>query len=103
MERISQTDRLYNLLSDGAAHSTVEILNKVYGVDHSGYANIHGRITDIRKKYHLNIINFKDDKIKTLTYYQIIKMEENRPPIISYHDKAIEDINRLPVQDKLII
>jgi hypothetical protein len=73
--KISQTERLYNLLSDGEPHSTVEILNRIYGVDHAGYANIHGRITDIRKKYHLNIINFKDDNTKTLTYYQIIPKE----------------------------
>ena len=71
----TQTDRLYDLLSDGNAHSTTEILEKVYGVGHSGYANIHGRVTDIRKKYGVKIINLKDDKIKSLSYYQILPPE----------------------------
>ena len=71
----TQTDRLYDLLSDGNAHSTTEILEKIYGLGHSGYANIHGRVTDIRKKYGVTIINFKDDKIKSITYYQLLPPE----------------------------
>ena len=86
-KKLSQTDRLYNLLSDGEPHSTVEILNKIYGVGHSGYANIHGRVTDVRRKYKpIEIINFRDDKIKSLTYYQI---KPPREPIDSPKEPEI--------------
>jgi hypothetical protein len=71
-EKISQTTRLYDLLSDGNPHSTNEIQLVIYGREHLGYANIHGRITDIRKKYGLRVINFKDDEVKSLSYYQIV-------------------------------
>lgn len=70
-KRPSQVDRLYDLLSDGEPHSTTEILKKIYGREHLGYANIHGRVTDIRKKYGVKVRNFKDDRIKSLSYYQI--------------------------------
>ena len=68
----SQADRIYDLLLDGNPHSVIEIIKEVYGLDHCGYPNVHGRVTDIRKKYGVNIINFKDDKVKSLTYYQIV-------------------------------
>jgi hypothetical protein len=73
--KISQISKIYDLLLDGNAHSTTVILEKIFGVNHYGYANIHGRITDIRKKYGVRIINFKDDNIKSLSYYQIIPPE----------------------------
>jgi hypothetical protein len=74
-KKLSQASKLYDLLLDGNAHSTNEIQEKVYGREHLGYANIHARITDIRKKYGVRIINFKDDKIKSLTYYQLLPPE----------------------------
>ena len=74
-KRPTQASKLYDLLLDGNPHSTSEILDKVYGLDFKGYANIHGRVTDLRKKYGVRIINFKDDKIKSLTYYQLLPPE----------------------------
>jgi len=38
--RLSQVDRLYNLLSDGLEHRTDEILKVVYGNEHKGLANV---------------------------------------------------------------
>jgi len=87
-EKISQINRLYDLLLDGNSHSTNEIQEKIYGREHLGYANIHGRITDIRKKYGVKIINFKDDKIKSLSYYQILPPEialEDMPEYSAYN------------------
>jgi len=97
---LSQITRLFDLLSDGNAHSTNEIQLKIYGREHLGYANIHGRVTDIRKKYGVNIINFKDDKIKTLSYYQIVSKEperirlEDTPEYSKYHygEKPLQQI-----------
>ena len=51
----SQTDRLFDLLSDGRPHSTIEILQRVYGGSHLGIARISARIYDIKKKYGVEI------------------------------------------------
>ena len=71
MEKISQTQRLYNLLSDGQPHSVPEIMLKVYGIEHSGYCNVHGRITDIRKKYGVEVKNLPDINRRSITWYQM--------------------------------
>ena len=86
--KIPQINRLSDLLLDGNPHSTNEIQEKIYGREHLGYANIHGRITDISKKYGVKIINFKDDKIKSLSYYQILPPEitlEEMPEYATYN------------------
>ena len=44
---MSQTKKLFELLSDGLPHSTVEILEKVYGGEHLGLARVGGRINDL--------------------------------------------------------
>ena len=75
MEKISKVKIIYDLLLDGNPHSTNEIQEKAFGREHLGYANIHARITEIRKKYGVNIINYPDDKIRSLTYYQMIPPE----------------------------
>jgi hypothetical protein len=100
-EKISQTTRLFDLLSDGNPHSTNEIQEKIYGREHLGYANIHGRITDIRKKYGVEIINFKDDKIKSLSYYQILPPETNLddgPKLGNWFDKNKMD-SLIPLEE----
>jgi hypothetical protein len=111
--KLSQVARLYNLLSDGNAHSTNEIQDKIYGREHLGYANIHGRITDIRKKYGVKIINFKDDKFKSLSWYQIKPIEfqeipkEDIPPEPKFEEMPEVELwrgleNRIAEQGKLI-
>lgn len=66
----SQTERLYELLSDGQWHSTVEILEKCYGSDRLGIARISARIYDIKKKY--------DVVIESRRYYTNLKIWEYR-------------------------
>jgi hypothetical protein len=55
-QKTSQKQRLLNLLSDYKPHTTLEIMEKVYGVDKKGYCNIHGRISELREDGY-NIIN----------------------------------------------
>ena len=69
--KTSQVDRLYNLLSDGRPHSTVEILEEVYGGDHLGLARVAARIYDVKKKYHVNIKCWSDSERRTMSWYQI--------------------------------
>jgi hypothetical protein len=89
----SQISRIYDLLLDGNPHSVKEIIKEVYGLDHCGYPNVHGRITDIRKKYGVKIINFKDNKIKSLTYYQIQPIEFQKIPLEDFpQEPKFEDM-----------
>ncbi len=69
---MSQTQKLLDLLSDGCAHSTPEILQKVYGSDHLGIARISARIFGIKKKGYI-IRSFRDENKKTVTWYQLLK------------------------------
>lgn len=52
---MSQTDKLYRLLSDYEWHLTPEILEKVYGASHLGIARISARILDVKRKYVVDI------------------------------------------------
>jgi hypothetical protein len=46
-KKLSQKDLLYNLLQDGHPHSTVEIMERVYGGSHLGLARAGARINDL--------------------------------------------------------
>jgi hypothetical protein len=46
--KLSQSKRLFNLLKDGKEHSTVEILEVVYGGSHTGLARVGARIKDLK-------------------------------------------------------
>jgi hypothetical protein len=77
---MSQAKKLYELLSDYQPHSTPEILKVVYGVDHSGNANIKGRVSDLRKAGYI-ITNRIDSKRRTVSWYQLQK-----PPRLGIND-----------------
>jgi hypothetical protein len=68
----TQTDRLYNLLSDGKPHRTDEIQVVVYGGDHRGLARVGARIYDIKYKHRVTINGWHDPDNKTLYWYQIV-------------------------------
>lgn len=68
----SQTQRLFNLLSDGMPHSTLEIMAKIYGNDHLGLARVGARIWDIKKKYNVVIDSWDDKNKRSIHWYQII-------------------------------
>jgi hypothetical protein len=48
----SQKSRLLILLKDKCAHTTPEIMEKVYGSDHLGRSNIPARILDLKNEGH---------------------------------------------------
>lgn len=73
--KTSQAEKLRQVLSDGAAHSTVELLDRVYGVGHSGIARLGARIKDLRDRG-MEIESWKDNENKTVWYYQL----KNAPP-----------------------
>ena len=68
----SQSDRLYNLLSDGLPHSTLEIMDKIYGDEHLGLARCGARIWDVKKKYNLEINGWHDPEKPTIYWYQAV-------------------------------
>ena len=73
---MSQTTRLYNLLSDFEWHTTPEILDKVYGHSHLGIARISARIMDVKKTYNVSI---ESEKAKdSIWRYRLIKELDKR-------------------------
>jgi len=82
MKKPSQADRLRQLLSDGQPHSTVEILERVYGTGHSGIARIGARIKDLRDRG-CEIEGWKDRQNPTIFIYQ---MAVKPKPRVEYVD-----------------
>ncbi len=77
--RISQTQKLYELLSDGRPHSTEEIKEVVYGGCYLSMSRAAARVDDLRNgrwrgKECLNIPRAEVlDKSKPKTYWYWIK------------------------------
>jgi len=70
--KISQTQKLLELLKDGKRHSTREIQIYVYGADHLGSARIAARADDLRKRGY-NIPEAERDQVNsTIYWYQMI-------------------------------
>jgi len=71
-KKISQADKLLELLSDYQPHPTTEILEIVYGGEHKGIARIGARINDLKNKGY-QIKSWPDREVKTIWHYQLIK------------------------------
>ena len=67
---LTQTERLYNLLSDGKPHRTDEIVNLVYGPGLS-LARVGARIFDVKDKYKVIINGWHDKFNPALYWYQM--------------------------------
>lgn len=70
-KKLSQSSRLYELLSDGQPHRTDEICAKVYGDEHLGLARVGARIWDLKKGKNLVIEGWKDKDNHALYWYQM--------------------------------
>lgn len=70
---MSQTEKLYELLKDGQEHSTIEIMEKVYGGSHLGLARVGARIYDIKKKYGVRIEGRTNTVNPTIYHYRMSK------------------------------
>lgn len=66
----SQKTRLLELLSDGQAHRTDNILQEVYGSEHLGLARIGARCYDLKREGK-NIIGWRDKDKNSLYWYQL--------------------------------
>lgn len=75
-DKISQTKIIYDILLDGEAHSTFELVNKIK--PGGGLVRISERIREIKKQYGVDIISYRDDRDKTKWYYQMkpIRLED---------------------------
>ncbi|CAG0941186.1 hypothetical protein BROC_01325 [Candidatus Brocadiaceae bacterium] len=71
--KLSQTSKLYELLSDGNPHRTDEIVNKTYSG--GSLARVGARIWDIQKKYGVKIRGWHDSMNPKLYWYQIVPPE----------------------------
>jgi hypothetical protein len=79
MKNQSQANKLYELLKDGHAHRTDEIMRVVYGGDHLGIARIGARIHDLKKRGH-EVKGWKDKERPALYWYQLIRKDEPEKP-----------------------
>jgi hypothetical protein len=68
--KISQATKLLKLLSDGQPHSTIDIMEKVYGYAHLGLVRVGARIYDLRQLGH-EIDGWKDEKNPAIFWYQM--------------------------------
>ena len=67
---LNQTERLYNLLSDMTPHSTIEIVDKVYG-NGMTLARVGARIFDLKLKYNKKVKGWKDAHNPAIYWYQL--------------------------------
>lgn len=79
--KISQTSKLYDLLSDGEPHSTIEICEKIYGNEHLGLARVGARVWDIKRQKGATIESWGDKEKKTIWWYKMTSLAEK--PAIS--------------------
>lgn len=85
--KTSQNKRLYELLSDGEAHSTTEIQEKVYGSDHLGLARVGARVNDLKNgkwsgKTMCEIDGFDDENNQSVYWYQMIGVKKEPAPVV---------------------
>jgi len=72
----SQTERLYNLLSDGLAHRTDEIVDKIYS---GGFlARVGARVWDVKNRHTVRIVGWKDKANPALYWYRMEKENNSR-------------------------
>lgn len=74
---MTQAQRLLELLSDGRAHRTDEIMRVVYGSDHLGIARISARVWDLNDRFKKQgrperIVSEKDPEHPTLYFYRLV-------------------------------
>lgn len=68
---MAQADRLISLLNDRREHSTLEILDYVYGVKFRGIARISARIHELKKKGY-QIEGKKDIFDSSIYWYRLV-------------------------------
>ena len=81
---MSQTEKLYSVLSDGRPHRVDELLDRVYGaIEGFSVARLGARVWDLKKRYNVEIKSWPDHANRKMWVYQIIKdsgLEEKTKP-----------------------
>ena len=104
--KLSQTKIIFDLLSDGEPHSTYEIAQLI-GSSY-GLLRISERIREIKSQHGLVIDSFRDDKNKSMWWYQIRASEkvdvplEEMPEYQYYHTQLWGGLDNRMGQEKLI-
>jgi hypothetical protein len=73
MKKKSQVQKLHELLMDNKWHNTIEILESVYGIEHSGIARIGARVHDLKNLGYE--IESRHTKKKGIWEYRLINEE----------------------------
>ena len=80
---MSQASRLYALLKDYRWHSTVEIMEAVYGGGHLGLARVGARIHDIKRIHGVEIEGKKDPQNPSIYLYRLVEKEPVTLPLLT--------------------
>lgn len=102
----SQTNLLYSLLQDGQPHSTVEIMEKVYGGSHLGLVRAGARINDLVNLGHTFLDKYgseitgsnikrgwKDEHNPTIYWYRMKIRQQTVFNTQVYRPEVLERIN----------
>ena len=87
---MSQATKLLALLRDGRPHSTVEIMERVYGGSHLGLARIGARIYDLKQRGHV-IEGKRDEKNPAIYWYQLT----NPKPVVKYVPVVVDGVTMM--------
>lgn len=70
---VSQSEKLFGILSDGLPHRVDELVTKVYEFDQGpSIARLGARVWDLKKKYGFEIKSWPDPNNRKLWFYQIL-------------------------------
>ena len=75
MKPLSQKQKLLVLLSDHEWHSTIDVLENVYGNDHLALARVGARVFDLKSDGHV-IEGKKDAERPTIYWYRLVRSPE---------------------------
>lgn len=102
-EKKSQTDKLYDLLSDYKPHRTDQICNLVYGAGHLGLARVGARVFDVRKKYGVQIKGWHDSEYPTLYWYQMERPENEFSKLHEFRQEPVrKQVALFPVRRPIV-
>ncbi len=70
---MSNVEAIFAILSDRRAHSSFEIVREVYKQNAPTIARLAARIYDIKKRFGVEVLSWKDHTNPKMTWYMIPK------------------------------
>ena len=97
-KQLSQTERLYRLLSDGLPHRSDDIQRIICGSDKVGLFRLAARCLDVKHKYGVSLTGRRDREKPTLYWYQMFRPQNEISAILN----TWREENKKPIQSKML-